>query len=85
MLLRVTLTSVLSRPFRVQDDLALMVEGDDGRYYFQAGAICVAGFWRMQDKIGLPLDAIHTEGNVPQCEILLSIPSMLDDSISIIA
>lgn len=56
--------------YRVQDDLALMVEGDDGRYYFQAGAICVAGFWRMQDKIGLPLDAIHTEGNVPQCELL---------------
>ena len=50
-----------------------MIEGDDGRYYFQAGAICVAGFWRMQDKIGLPLDAIHNEGNVPQCKLLLSI------------
>ena len=53
-----------------------MIEGDDGRYYFQAGAICVGGFWRMQDKIGLPLDAIHNEGNVPQCE-LLSIPRYL--------
>ncbi|KAG6901880.1 hypothetical protein C0995_007004 [Termitomyces sp. Mi166 len=49
----------------IQDDLALMVEGEDGRYYFQAGAICVAGFWRIQDKIGLPLDEIHNTGNVP--------------------
>ncbi|KAF9008860.1 hypothetical protein BDQ17DRAFT_1275100 [Cyathus striatus] len=50
----------------IQDDLALMVEGTDGRYYFQAGAICVPGFWRMKDKIGLPLDEIHLTGNVPQ-------------------
>ncbi|KAL0061391.1 hypothetical protein AAF712_011792 [Marasmius tenuissimus] len=50
----------------VQDDLALMVEGVDGRYYFQGGAICVPGFWRMRDKIGLPLDEIHITGNVPQ-------------------
>lgn len=27
----------------VQDDLAIMIEGADGRYYFQAGAICLAG------------------------------------------
>ncbi|KAF7978334.1 hypothetical protein HWV62_963 [Athelia sp. TMB] len=50
----------------VQDDMALMIEGEDSKYYFQAGAICVAGFWRMEDKIGLPLDAIHVSGNVPQ-------------------
>ncbi|KAG6900102.1 hypothetical protein C0993_002786 [Termitomyces sp. T159_Od127] len=37
----------------------------DRRYYFQAGAICVAGFWRLQDKIGLPLDEIHNRGDVP--------------------
>jgi len=42
--------------------------GEDGRYYFQAGAICVGGFWRLQDKIGMPLDEIHTHGNVPQCK-----------------
>ncbi|KAF8665699.1 hypothetical protein AX16_000151 [Volvariella volvacea WC 439] len=50
----------------VQDDLVLMLEGTDGRYYFQAGAICVPGFWRIQDKIGMPLDEIHTSGHVPQ-------------------
>ncbi|KAF9535072.1 hypothetical protein CPB83DRAFT_843426 [Crepidotus variabilis] len=50
----------------VQDDLALMIEGNDGRYYFQAGSICVPGFWRMQDKLGMPLDDIHLSGNVPQ-------------------
>ena len=26
------------------------------------------GFWRMDDKIGMPLDEIHMSGNVPQCE-----------------
>ncbi|EGO01567.1 hypothetical protein SERLA73DRAFT_176926 [Serpula lacrymans var. lacrymans S7.3] len=50
----------------IQDDIAIMIEGSDGRYYFQAGAICVPGFWRMRDKIGMPLDEIHITGNVPQ-------------------
>ncbi|KAF8640018.1 hypothetical protein AX17_001262 [Amanita inopinata Kibby_2008] len=50
----------------VQDDLAVMVEGKDGRYYFQAGAVCMAGTWRMQDKIGMSLEDIHTSGNVPR-------------------
>ncbi|KAF7289107.1 hypothetical protein HMN09_01358900 [Mycena chlorophos] len=54
----------------VQDDLALMVEGTDGRYYFQAGAILVAGFWRMIDKIGKRLDEIHLSGDVPKCKSL---------------
>ncbi|KAH7916724.1 hypothetical protein BJ138DRAFT_995089 [Hygrophoropsis aurantiaca] len=50
----------------VQEDIALMIEGSDGKYYFQAGAICIPGFWRMRDKIGMPLDEIHVSGNVPQ-------------------
>ncbi|KAF7309473.1 hypothetical protein MIND_00318100 [Mycena indigotica] len=50
----------------VQDDLALMVEGTNGGYYFQAGAILVGGFWRMVDKIGKRLDEIHISGHVPQ-------------------
>ncbi|KAF7317757.1 hypothetical protein MKEN_00863500 [Mycena kentingensis (nom. inval.)] len=50
----------------VQDDLAIMVEGTNGGYYFQAGAILVAGFWRMIDKIGKRLDEIHLSGDVPQ-------------------
>ena len=44
-----------------------MIEGNDSQYYFQGGAICVPGFWRMRDKIGRPLDEIHTSGNVPYC------------------
>ncbi|KAF7356953.1 hypothetical protein MVEN_01031300 [Mycena venus] len=51
----------------VQDDLALMVEGSDGGYYFMAGAILVPGFWRMRDKLGMRLDEIHLSGSVPQC------------------
>ncbi|KAI0922007.1 hypothetical protein AcV5_000548 [Taiwanofungus camphoratus] len=50
----------------VQEDFTIMIEGSDGRYYLQAGAICIPGFWRLQDKIGMPLDEIHLTGNVPQ-------------------
>ncbi|KAJ7282014.1 hypothetical protein C8J57DRAFT_1056607 [Mycena rebaudengoi] len=50
----------------IQDDLAIMVEGSNGGYYFQAGAICVAGSWRMKDKLGMRLDEIHLSGDVPQ-------------------
>jgi hypothetical protein len=50
----------------VQEDMAIMIEGSDGKYYFQAGLICIPGFWRMSDKIGMPLDEIHVSGNVPQ-------------------
>ncbi|KAF9229842.1 hypothetical protein BS17DRAFT_772007 [Gyrodon lividus] len=50
----------------MQDDIAIMIEGSDGKYYFQAGLICVPGFWRMRDKIGMPLDEIHISGEVPQ-------------------
>ncbi|KAL0949821.1 hypothetical protein HGRIS_009857 [Hohenbuehelia grisea] len=49
-----------------QEDFALMLEGTDGRYYFQGGAILVPGFWRMTEKLGLPLEEIHLSGNVPQ-------------------
>ncbi|KAJ7849961.1 hypothetical protein B0H14DRAFT_2764056 [Mycena olivaceomarginata] len=52
----------------VQDDLALMIEGSDGGYYFMAGAILVPGFWRMRDKLGMRLEEIHTSGNVPEYE-----------------
>ncbi|ETW76689.1 hypothetical protein HETIRDRAFT_37752, partial [Heterobasidion irregulare TC 32-1] len=52
----------------VQDDLALMIKGNDDVYYMRSGAICTAGFWRLEDKIGLSLDDIHYHGNVPQYE-----------------
>jgi hypothetical protein len=76
---------------RTQDDLAIMIEGSDGQYYLQAGAVLLAGpffpfspssfiassltlvckhtagTWRLEDKAGLPLDAIHTTGHVPHC------------------
>lgn len=50
----------------VQDDLALMMERPDGQYYLVSGAILLAGFWRLQDKVGMPLSEIHTSGDVPQ-------------------
>lgn len=47
----------------VQDDLAIMMEGPDGLYYLHAGAIILPGFWRLEDKFGMPLDRIHTSGD----------------------
>ncbi|KAF2457653.1 Alg9-like mannosyltransferase family-domain-containing protein [Lineolata rhizophorae] len=50
----------------VQDDLAIMLEKPDGQYYLLAGAILLAGFWRLEDKFGMVLSEIHTSGEVPQ-------------------
>lgn len=50
----------------VQDDLALMFEKPDGQYYLLSGAILLPGFWRLEDKVGMPLSEIHTSGDVPQ-------------------
>ncbi|KAB5511515.1 hypothetical protein GE09DRAFT_1180100 [Coniochaeta sp. 2T2.1] len=50
----------------VQDDLALMMERPDGQYYLLSGAIILPGFWRLEDKFGMPLSEIHTSGRVPQ-------------------
>lgn len=50
----------------VQDDLAIMFEKSNGQYYLLAGAVLLAGFWRLEDKFGMPLSEIHTSGDVPQ-------------------
>jgi hypothetical protein len=31
--------------FSIQDDLAIMIEGVDGRYYLQAGAVLIPGLF----------------------------------------
>ena len=49
----------------VQDDLAIMFEKPDGQYYLLAGSILLPGFWRLEDKFGMPLSEIHSSGNVP--------------------
>ena len=49
----------------IQDDLAIMIEKSDGQYYLLAGAILLAGFWRLEDKFGMALSEIHTSGDVP--------------------
>lgn len=48
-----------------QDDLAIMFEREDGQYYLLAGSILLAGFWKLEDKLGMPLSEIHTSGDVP--------------------
>lgn len=67
--------NIVERPLRedpmaicarlVQDDLALMIEQPDGQYRLLAGAILLAGFWRLSDKYGMTLSSIHTSGDVP--------------------
>ncbi|KAL0943587.1 mannosyl transferase [Colletotrichum truncatum] len=52
----------------VQDDLAIMMERADGKYYLLAGAILLAGFWSLGDKYGMSLEEIHTSGSVPHYE-----------------
>ncbi|KXH47896.1 hypothetical protein CNYM01_01414 [Colletotrichum nymphaeae SA-01] len=49
----------------VQDDLAIMIERPDGKYYLLSGSILLAGFWRLSDKFGMSLEEIHTSGEVP--------------------
>ncbi|KAL7771005.1 hypothetical protein CFE70_000945 [Pyrenophora teres f. teres 0-1] len=49
----------------VQDDLAIMLEGEDGQYYLLAGSILLAGFWKLEDKFGMGLSEIHTSAHVP--------------------
>lgn len=49
----------------VQDDLALMIERPDGQYYLLAGAVLLAGFWRLTDKYQMSLSRIHTSADVP--------------------
>ncbi|PWY66434.1 hypothetical protein BO70DRAFT_374717 [Aspergillus heteromorphus CBS 117.55] len=50
----------------IQDDIALMLEQPTGEYRLKAGAILLAGFWRLSDKYNLTLSEIHTTGAVPQ-------------------
>ncbi|CAF1326289.1 unnamed protein product [Adineta ricciae] len=52
----------------IQDDLALMIEGNDGQYYLKGGSIVLPGFWRLEDKFQMPLSQIHMSGDVPKFE-----------------
>lgn len=63
-----------------QDDLAIMFERADGQYYLLAGAILLAGFWRLEDKLGMPLSEIHTRyvSVSPSYHILILTPNSGD-------
>ena len=41
--MRVRVTSTCLMFVRTQDDIAIVIEGTDGQYYLQAGAILVPG------------------------------------------
>jgi len=42
----------------VQEDLCVLVD-HDGRWRLEAGVVCFPSMWRLSDKIGLPITAIH--------------------------
>ncbi|KAK6386555.1 hypothetical protein LTR65_008893 [Meristemomyces frigidus] len=67
---KLTMNGVKEDPMQLcarltQDDLAVMFEKEDGQYYLLAGAVLLAGFWRLEDKYGMPLSEIHTSADVP--------------------
>lgn len=37
----------------------------DGQYHLDAGAVCLPGFWRLQEKFQMSLDTLHFEAKVP--------------------
>lgn len=43
----------------VQEDLCLLVRHGDGTWRLDAGVVCFPSMWRLPDKIGLPLAAVH--------------------------
>jgi len=43
----------------VQEDLCLMVESE-GHYRLEGASLCFPSHWRLEDKLGLSLAAIHT-------------------------
>jgi len=46
----------------VQEDLCVLVAGEDG-WRLAGGVVCFPSLWRVTDKVGLPLAAVH--GPVP--------------------
>jgi hypothetical protein len=42
----------------VQDDICLLQESAAG-YRLTAASLCAASFWRLEDKLGLPIDEVH--------------------------
>lgn len=43
----------------VQEDFCLLLPAADGRHVLRAGVLCFPLHWRLRDKLGLPLRAIH--------------------------
>jgi hypothetical protein len=37
----------------------------DGQYHIDAAAVCLPGFWRLEEKFRMSLDTLHFEANVP--------------------
>ena len=45
----------------VQEDLCVMERDADGAYRLTAAVLCFPAHWRLREKLGRPLDAIHAQ------------------------
>jgi hypothetical protein len=43
----------------------LIIAPPDGQYHIDAAAVCLPGFWRLEEKFRMSLDTLHFEANVP--------------------
>lgn len=49
---------LLQASWCVQEDLCILQESD-GEYLLTAASLCAPSYWRLQDKIGRSMDAVH--------------------------
>ncbi|HUP87487.1 MAG TPA: DUF3445 domain-containing protein [Acidimicrobiales bacterium] len=57
-------TPLIAAALSVQEDRCVLVRNDDdGGWVLASGVVCFPSMWRLSDKVGLPLAAVH--GPVP--------------------
>lgn len=51
-----------------------MYASPDGQYHIDAAAVCLPGFWRLEEKFRMSLDTLHLEAKVPHYSTKLQKP-----------
>lgn len=50
----------------LQDDVIILTEDQEGKYWFTGGCVLLAGSWKFKDKFNTSLDNIHLISKVPK-------------------
>ena len=61
----------------VQEDLCVLL-ARDGRWRLEAGVVCFPSMWRLSDKLGLPITAIHARVPAYEDELARRVDTFLD-------